>query len=142
MPTDDHLKKDQHYLTGLDLADRRVVVVGGGTVAQRRLPRLVSAGALVDVVSPHVTPAVQALAGAGEITWHARAYADGDLDGAFSISEFCLAYKLSRSAVYKQISARRLRTMKVGSRTLISRRAARDWETLCEIRDGQQPVVG
>jgi hypothetical protein len=64
-----------------------------------------------------------------------------DLDGAFSISEFCLAYKLSRSDVYKQISARRLRTMKVGSRTLISRRAARDWETLCEVGEGQQPVA-
>jgi len=68
-----------------------------------------------------------------------RVSVDGDLDGAFSISEFCLAYRLSRSAVYKQISARRLRTMKVGSRTLISRRAARDWETLCEVGDGQQP---
>jgi uroporphyrin-III C-methyltransferase/precorrin-2 dehydrogenase/sirohydrochlorin ferrochelatase len=74
---------DRHYLTGLDLADRRVVVVGGGTVAQRRLPRLVSAGALIEVISPHVTPAVQAMADAGEITWHARAYADGDLDGAW-----------------------------------------------------------
>ena len=74
---------DPHYLTGLDLADRRVVVVGGGTVAQRRLPRLVSAGALVEVISPHVTPAVQGMADAGEITWHARAYADGDLDGAW-----------------------------------------------------------
>jgi hypothetical protein len=51
---------------------------------------------------------------------------DGDLDGAFSISEFCFAYRLSRSAVYKQIQAHRLRTLKVGSRTLISRRAARD----------------
>jgi uroporphyrin-III C-methyltransferase/precorrin-2 dehydrogenase/sirohydrochlorin ferrochelatase len=76
---------DRHYLTGLDLADRRVVVVGGGTVAQRRLPRLVSAGALVEVISPHVTPAVQAMADAGEITWHARAYADGDLDGAWYV---------------------------------------------------------
>jgi uroporphyrin-III C-methyltransferase/precorrin-2 dehydrogenase/sirohydrochlorin ferrochelatase len=74
---------DPHYLTGLDLAGRLVVVVGGGTVAQRRLPRLVSAGALVEVISPHVTPAVQAMAEAGEITWHARAYADGDLDGAW-----------------------------------------------------------
>jgi uroporphyrin-III C-methyltransferase/precorrin-2 dehydrogenase/sirohydrochlorin ferrochelatase len=74
---------DRHYLTGLDLAGRRVLVVGGGTVAQRRLPRLVSAGALVEVISPHVTPAVQAMADAGEITWHARAYADGDLDGAW-----------------------------------------------------------
>jgi uroporphyrin-III C-methyltransferase/precorrin-2 dehydrogenase/sirohydrochlorin ferrochelatase len=74
---------DRHYLTGLDLADRRVVMVGGGTVAQRRLPRLVSAGALVEVISPHVTPAVQGMADTGEITWHARAYADGDLDGAW-----------------------------------------------------------
>jgi uroporphyrin-III C-methyltransferase/precorrin-2 dehydrogenase/sirohydrochlorin ferrochelatase len=83
MPTGELPRKDQHYLTGLDLADRRVVVVGGGTVAQRRLPRLVSAGALVEVISPHVTPAVQGMADAGEITWHARAYADGDLDGAW-----------------------------------------------------------
>jgi hypothetical protein len=66
---------------------------------------------------------------------------DGDLNGAFSISEFCLAYRISRSAVYKQIQARRLRTMKVGSRTLISRRAARDWETLCEAGDGEQPAA-
>ncbi|HYS39958.1 MAG TPA: uroporphyrinogen-III C-methyltransferase [Pseudonocardiaceae bacterium] len=85
MPTADRPKKDQHYLTGLDLADRRVVVIGGGTVAQRRLPRLVSAGALVEVISPHVTPAVQAMADAGEITWHARAYADGDLDDAWYV---------------------------------------------------------
>ncbi|HEX2263338.1 MAG TPA: NAD(P)-dependent oxidoreductase, partial [Pseudonocardiaceae bacterium] len=33
------------YLVGLDLAGRLVVVVGAGTVAQRRLPRLIAAGA-------------------------------------------------------------------------------------------------
>ncbi|HEY7813210.1 MAG TPA: uroporphyrinogen-III C-methyltransferase, partial [Nakamurella sp.] len=76
---------EQHYLTGLDLSGRRVVVVGGGTVAQRRLPRLVSAGALVEVVSPHVTPAVQGMADAGELRWHARGYVDGDLDGAWYV---------------------------------------------------------
>lgn len=74
---------ERHYLAGLDLAGRRVVVVGGGTVAQRRLPRLVSSGARVEVISPHVTPAVQAMADAGELVWHARRYADGDLDGAW-----------------------------------------------------------
>jgi uroporphyrin-III C-methyltransferase/precorrin-2 dehydrogenase/sirohydrochlorin ferrochelatase len=74
---------ERHYLAGLDLTGRRVVVVGGGTVAQRRLPRLVAAGARVEVISPDVTPAVQAMADAGEITWHARRYADGDLAGAW-----------------------------------------------------------
>lgn len=76
---------ERHYLAGLDLAGRRVVVVGGGTVAQRRLPRLVSSGAAVEVISPHVTPAVQAMADANELVWHCRRYADGDLDGAWYV---------------------------------------------------------
>jgi uroporphyrin-III C-methyltransferase/precorrin-2 dehydrogenase/sirohydrochlorin ferrochelatase len=73
----------QHYLAGLDLAGRRVVVVGGGTVAQRRLPRLVAAGAIVEVIAPHVTPAVEAMTDAGEISWQPREYADGDVDDAW-----------------------------------------------------------
>lgn len=95
---------ERHYLTGLDLAGRRVVVVGGGTVAQRRLPRLVSAGALVEVISPHVTPAVQGMADAGEITWHTRRYADGDLDGAWYVVT-CT----SDTAVNESVAAEALR---------------------------------
>jgi uroporphyrin-III C-methyltransferase/precorrin-2 dehydrogenase/sirohydrochlorin ferrochelatase len=76
---------ESHYLAGLDLAGRRVVVVGGGTVAQRRLPRLVSSGARVEVISPAVTPSVEALATAGSVVWHERPYADGDLDGAWYV---------------------------------------------------------
>ncbi|WP_433263917.1 uroporphyrinogen-III C-methyltransferase [Actinosynnema sp. CS-041913] len=76
---------EQHYLVGLELAGRRVVVVGGGTVAQRRLPRLVASGALVEVVSPEVTPAVQGIVDAGGAVWHARPYAPGDLDGAWYV---------------------------------------------------------
>ncbi|CRK58559.1 Siroheme synthase / Precorrin-2 oxidase / Sirohydrochlorin ferrochelatase / Uroporphyrinogen-III methyltransferase [Alloactinosynnema sp. L-07] len=76
---------EQHYLAGLDLAGRRVVVVGGGTVAQRRLPRLVASGARVEVVSPEVTPSVQGMVDAGEVTWHARRYVDGDLAAAWYV---------------------------------------------------------
>ncbi|GAA1977685.1 uroporphyrinogen-III C-methyltransferase [Amycolatopsis minnesotensis] len=74
---------DQHYLVGLDLAGRRVVVVGGGTVAQRRVPRLLGAGAVVEVISPSCTPSVQAMADAGELSWVPREYADGDLADAW-----------------------------------------------------------
>ncbi|WP_086823081.1 uroporphyrinogen-III C-methyltransferase [Allokutzneria sp. NRRL B-24872] len=77
------MRAEQHYLAGLDLAGRRVVVVGAGTVAQRRLPRLVASGAVIEVISPEATPAVEAMATAGEFTWTRRAYADGDLDGAW-----------------------------------------------------------
>ncbi|MFD1531320.1 uroporphyrinogen-III C-methyltransferase [Pseudonocardia aurantiaca] len=73
------------YLVGLDLAGRRVVVVGGGSVAQRRLGGLLPAGADVEVVAPEVTPAVEGMATAGELRWTARGYRDGDLDGAWYV---------------------------------------------------------
>lgn len=73
------------YLVGLDLAGRRVVVVGGGTVAQRRLTGLLAAGADVEVVSPAVTPAVEGMAAAKELRWTPRGHVDGDLDGAWYV---------------------------------------------------------
>jgi uroporphyrin-III C-methyltransferase/precorrin-2 dehydrogenase/sirohydrochlorin ferrochelatase len=73
------------YPSGLRLAGRRVLVVGGGHVAQRRIPRLLAAGAVVDVVSPVTTPAVEGLAGAGEVTWHERGFEDADVDGAWYV---------------------------------------------------------
>ena len=73
------------YPSGLRLAGRRVVVVGGGQVAQRRVPALIAAGAEVYVVSPHVTPAIEGLVGAGEVSWVQRGFVDGDLDEAWYV---------------------------------------------------------
>ena len=68
------------YPSGLRLSGRRVVVVGGGHVAQRRVPGLLAVGADVYVVSPHVTPAIEGLVGSGEITWLERGFEASDLD--------------------------------------------------------------
>jgi uroporphyrin-III C-methyltransferase / precorrin-2 dehydrogenase / sirohydrochlorin ferrochelatase len=73
------------YPSGLRLQGRRVLVVGGGHVAQRRVPRLLSAGADVVVVSPASTPAVEGLAGSGEITWLRRPFRVEDLDEAWYV---------------------------------------------------------
>ncbi|GEB59395.1 uroporphyrinogen-III C-methyltransferase [Streptomyces gardneri] len=67
------------YPVGLRLAGRRVVVLGGGQVAQRRLPALIAAGADITLISPSATPSVEAMAEAGEIRWTKRRYEDGDL---------------------------------------------------------------
>jgi uroporphyrin-III C-methyltransferase / precorrin-2 dehydrogenase / sirohydrochlorin ferrochelatase len=55
-------------------------VVGGGTVAQRRLPLLIATGANVHVISRTATRAVEAMSG---ITLLLREYSDGDLAGAW-----------------------------------------------------------
>ncbi|MGY1635635.1 uroporphyrinogen-III C-methyltransferase [Geodermatophilus sp. SYSU D00742] len=71
------------YPVGLRLLDRRVVVVGGGQVAHRRVAGLLEARARVTVVSPEVTPALEALVGPGAVVWVRRRYQPGDLDGAW-----------------------------------------------------------
>lgn len=73
------------YPSGLRLAGRRVVVAGGGNVAQRRVPGLLAAGAGVVLVSPETTPAVEAFAASGEITWHRRGFEEADLDEAWYV---------------------------------------------------------
>ncbi len=71
------------YPVGLRLLGRRVVVVGGGQVAHRRVAGLLEARALVTVVSPDVTPALEALVAPGSMSWVPRRYEPGDLDGAW-----------------------------------------------------------
>jgi uroporphyrin-III C-methyltransferase/precorrin-2 dehydrogenase/sirohydrochlorin ferrochelatase len=95
------------YLAGLDLTGRRVVVVGAGTVAQRRLPRLIAAGADVLLVAPEATPAVEAMAGAGELRWEVRGYADGDLDAAWYVLA-CTSSPVVNAAVAAEAARRRV----------------------------------
>ena len=71
---------DNAYLVGLRLTGKKVVVVGGGTVAQRRLPLLIANGAAVYVITRSATPAVEGISG---ITLTLREFRDGDLDGAW-----------------------------------------------------------
>ena len=57
------------YPVGLRLAGRPVVVVGGGRVAHRRVAGLLDAEARVTVVSPTLTPALEALVAPGAVSW-------------------------------------------------------------------------
>lgn len=71
------------YPVGLRLSGRRVLVVGGGHVAQRRVPALLAAGADVVVVSPEVTPSLEGMA--SEFTLALRRFEDADLDDAWYV---------------------------------------------------------
>ena len=95
------------YLLGLRLSGRRVLVVGGGRVAQRRVPALVDAGARVTLVSPSVTPALEDLAATGRITWEARPYRVGDCDGAWLVHA-CTDDRAVNTAVAAEAEAKRI----------------------------------
>ncbi|MFI7445363.1 uroporphyrinogen-III C-methyltransferase [Nonomuraea indica] len=95
------------YLLGLRLSGRRVLVVGGGHVAQRRIPALLEAGAVVTLVSPGVTPALDDLIAAGRITWHARPYEVGDCDGAWLV-QACTDKRSVNTAVAAEAEAKHI----------------------------------
>jgi siroheme synthase-like protein len=63
----------------LKLEGRRVVVVGAGPVAEKKLEELVRAGADIEVIAPSATDRIRAL----PITWTKRTYRAGDLEGAW-----------------------------------------------------------
>lgn len=70
------------YPLFLDIQARRIIVIGGGLVAQRKVETLLEYGADVHVVSPQVTQPISELAAAGRIEWLQRRYREGDLAGA------------------------------------------------------------
>ena len=66
----------------LDLKGRKVVVVGGGTIAERKIDLFQSAGPAIAIFSPTVTPSLAARVAEGQFTWEARAFAESDVIGA------------------------------------------------------------
>ena len=83
-----------------NLAQQKVVVIGGGRVATRKIGGLLEAGARPLVISPMATAEVQAWAADGRLTWLARPYQQGDLAEAWLV----LAATDSR-AVNEQVTA-------------------------------------
>ncbi len=69
----------------LDLAGKRVVVVGGGAVATRRIGQLLNARASIHVIAESASTEVTTWATNKELSWSQRSYSDGDLDHAWLV---------------------------------------------------------
>ncbi len=65
-----------------DLHGQRVLVVGGGEVALRKISLLERTGATIEVVAPRVVPELTERAAAGRLLITAREFMPEDLDGA------------------------------------------------------------
>lgn len=73
----------EYYPVYLNLAGKRCVILGGGTIAQGKIAALRDAGASITVISPEATDGIRRAAQRGHITFEQREYRVGDLDGAF-----------------------------------------------------------
>ena len=74
-----------YYPLFADLRSRRVVVVGGGMVAQRKVTTLLRFGAKVTVISPIVTQRLRRYAQQGAIRYVPRRFKACDLEGAWLV---------------------------------------------------------
>jgi precorrin-2 dehydrogenase/sirohydrochlorin ferrochelatase len=84
------------YPVFLDLQGRRVLVVGGGHVAARKVAGLLRAGAHVTVVAP---TAVTEIAEDPDVRWHERDYRRGE------VASYSLAITATdRSSVNRQVA--------------------------------------
>jgi precorrin-2 dehydrogenase/sirohydrochlorin ferrochelatase len=73
------------YPVFLDIHRMLCVVIGGGSVAERKVKGLLESGALVKLVSPEVSEDLAALAREERIEWRKKVYTPDDLTGAFLV---------------------------------------------------------
>lgn len=71
------------YPVNLVVRGRKVLVVGAGRIAARKIAGLLEAGANVEVVAPEACDEVRAWANEGRVALHERPFAAADLDGAW-----------------------------------------------------------
>jgi uroporphyrin-III C-methyltransferase/precorrin-2 dehydrogenase/sirohydrochlorin ferrochelatase len=64
------------------LENRQVVVIGAGSVALRRIRRLLACGARVTVISPEALGEITELADGGKLRWEKQPYAEGAITEA------------------------------------------------------------
>ncbi|WP_296827049.1 bifunctional precorrin-2 dehydrogenase/sirohydrochlorin ferrochelatase [uncultured Megasphaera sp.] len=66
------------YPINVDLRSRPCLVIGGGTVAERKIAGLLDEGAAVTVIAPTATETIKNRAAAGRLIWKAKKYERGD----------------------------------------------------------------
>ncbi|MGH8135601.1 MAG: siroheme synthase CysG, partial [Steroidobacteraceae bacterium] len=71
----------RYFPVFLDLQLQRVLIVGGGAIAARKLKLLAQAGAQVTVVAPTAVAEIAARAKDGSLQWLARAFESADVVG-------------------------------------------------------------
>ena len=73
------------YPINLQISRQPCMVVGGGSVAERKVAALLAAGGVVTIVSPYLTKLLTSLVEEKAIIHISRAYQQGDVNGFFIV---------------------------------------------------------
>ncbi len=85
-PSPGSKKKDKRYYPlCLDLKGKKVSVIGGGRVAERKILSLLECSADVTVISPSITEKLRNLFKKGKLRYLPKAYEKDDLMGSFLV---------------------------------------------------------
>ena len=100
-------KRFPYYPIYIDIEDRAVLIVGGGTVCARKAETMMRYGARVTIVSPEITDEIAAWEQAGVLAVQRKMYAESDLEGASmviaSTDDQCVNARVARDCRRRRI---------------------------------------
>ena len=76
------MERRPYFPLFVDLSEKRILVVGAGSIAKRRVQALLPFASRITVVAPEAHRSLEALAAAGEITLLRRTYVPEDANAA------------------------------------------------------------
>ena len=79
------MKNKQYFPLFMDISDKKIVVVGAGKIAARRVKTLVDFGAAIVVVAPQISPELEQLEQEHKITIIRREYQREDIYDAWMV---------------------------------------------------------
>ena len=80
-----HCKESMFFPLFIDIKDKNILVVGGGTIATRRVNTLIKFGARVKVVAPQISDELVELEARNLIEVISRNYKSNDIEGCFLV---------------------------------------------------------
>jgi precorrin-2 dehydrogenase / sirohydrochlorin ferrochelatase len=96
-----------YYPIYIDIEDRAVLIVGGGTVCARKAETMMRYGARVTIVSPEITEEIAAWEGDGALAVRRKLYSEADLEGASiviaSTDDQCVNARVARDCRRRRI---------------------------------------
>src|SRR5271154_6701541 len=87
------------------LEGRLIVVVGGGKIAEAKIPAVLAAGARIRLIAPSITPQIDDWVRFGKIDWLPKEFEPTDLSGAF-LTITATSTPSVNEAVFREAEAR------------------------------------